>query len=241
MGWLKKRYKAVKKGLKKLKKKFKLKKVLKIAAIIGGALVTGGAAIGAFTGGTATGIGGWMMNASNSILNFKVAGLPLGKVFTPFKMVGTGLGKGARAITDFTGITKPAATSTTGTATSTAAATGSGTSTAAATGSGTSTAAAASGGFGSTALGSALGTVAVNTASGVATGYLTSLLEGDPEVRGSMAGLNTEEGVFLDPVSSEYYQANINLADAYKNLTYGTADLGYLSQGLFEQDILRIT
>ena len=231
MGWLKKRYKAVKKGLKKLKKKFKLKKVLKIAAIIGGALVTGGAAIGAFTGGTATGIGGWMMNASNSILNFKVAGLPLGKVFTPFKMVGTGLGKGARAITDFTGITKPAATSTTGTATSTAAATGSG----------TSTAAAASGGFGSTALGSALGTVAVNTASGVATGYLTSLLEGDPEVRGSMAGLNTEEGVFLDPISSEYYQANINLADAYKNLTYGTADLGYLSQGLFEQDILRIT
>ena len=230
MGWLKKRYKAVKKGLKKLKKKFKLKKVLKIAAIIGGALVTGGAAIGAFTGGTATGIGGWMMNASNSILNFKVAGLPLGKVFTPFKMVGTGLGKGARAITDFTGITKPAATSTTGTATSTAAATGSGTSTAAATG-----------GFGSTALGSALGTVAVNTASGVATGYLTSLLEGDPEVRGSMAGLNTEEGVFLDPISSEYYQANINLADAYKNLTYGTADLGYLSQGLFEQDILRIT
>jgi len=227
MGWLKKRYKAVKKGLKKLKKKFKLKKVLKIAAIIGGALVTGGAAVGAFTGGTATGIGGWMMNASNSILNFKVAGLPLGKVFTPFKMVGTGLGKGARAITDFTGITKPAATST-------AAATGSGTSTAAAASGG-------SGGFGSTALGSALGTVAVNTASGVATGYLTSLLEGDPEVRGSMAGLNTEEGVFLDPVSSEYYQANINLADAYKNLTYGTADLGYLSQGLFEQDILRIT
>jgi hypothetical protein len=180
MGWLKKRYKAVKKGLKKLKKKFKLKKVLKIAAIIGGALVTGGAAIGAFTGGTATGIGGWMMNASNSILNFKVAGLPLGKVFTPFKMVGTGLGKGARAITDFTGITKPATTSTT-------AATGSGTSTAAATGSGTSTAGAASsagasagassagGGFGSTAFGQALGTVAVNTASGVATGYLSSL------------------------------------------------------------------
>jgi hypothetical protein len=236
MGWLKKRYKAVKKGLKKLKKKFKLKKVLKIAAIIGGALVTGGAAIGAFTGGTATGIGGWMMNASNSILNFKVAGLPLGKVFTPFKMVGTGLGKGARAITDFTGITKPATTSTT-------AATGSGTSTAGAASSAGASAGASSagGGFGSTAFGQALGTVAVNTASGVATGYLSSLLEGDPEVRGSMAGLNTEEGVFLDPVSSEYYQANINLADAYKNLTYGTADLGYLSQGLFEQDILRVT
>ena len=106
MGWLRKRAKAVKKGFKKLKKKFKLKKVLKIAAIIGAALVTGGAAVGAFTGGTATGIGGWMMNASNAILNFSVAGIPVGKVFTPFEMLGTGLGKGARGFTDFTGITE---------------------------------------------------------------------------------------------------------------------------------------
>ena len=56
MGWLRKRAKAVKKGFKKLKKKFKLKKVLKIAAIIGAALVTGGAAVGAFTGSIVGGI-----------------------------------------------------------------------------------------------------------------------------------------------------------------------------------------
>jgi len=283
MGWLRKRAKAVKKGFKKLKKKFNLKKVLKIAAIIGAALVTGGAAVGAFTGGTATGIGGWMMNASNAILNFTVAGLPVGKVFTPFKTIGTGLGRGARVITDFTGITEAGNVGNVSNANQAgeilkrsgmseaeiarltqdgeviAAAqdyvtnyAGSGAyglseydaakTAAASTGATTAaTTTTGAGSFGSSALGSAAGTVAINTASGLTTGYLSSLLEGDPERRGSMAGLNTEEGVYLDPVSSQYYQAEINLADAYKNLTYGTADLGYLSQGLFEQDILRVT
>lgn len=292
MGWLRKRAKAVKKGFKKLKKKFKLKKVLKIAAIIGAALVTGGAAVGAFTGGTATGIGGWMMNASNAILNFSVAGIPVGKVFTPFEMLGTGLGKGARGFTDFTGITEAGnvgnvtnanqageilkrsgmseaeiarltqdgeviaaaqdyVTNYAGSGTYTMTdfestkienlGQGSGLVTGTGTAASTTTGASGAGSFGSSALGSAAGTVAINTASGLTTGYLSSLLEGDPERRGAMAGLNTEEGVYLDPVSSQYYQADINLADAYKNLTYGTADLGYLSQGLFEQDILRIT
>lgn len=112
MGFLKKIVKKVKKGVKKIGKsikktfkKFNLKKALKIAAIAAAVVVTGGAAVSAFTGGTATGFGGWLMNAGNAITNFSVGGLPIGQVLKPAEWLGTGLGKGARALTDFTGIT----------------------------------------------------------------------------------------------------------------------------------------
>jgi hypothetical protein len=283
MGWLRKRAKAVKKGFKKFKKKFNLKKALKIAAIIGAAIVTGGAAVGAFTGGTATGFGGWMMNAGNAILNFNVAGVPVGKVFTPFKMVGTGLGRGARVVTDFTGITEAGNVGNVTNANQAgeilkrsgmseaeiarltqegeviAAAQdyvttygGSGTYTMtdfentklANIGQGTVTTASttdAATGFFDTSAGEAVAAVGTRVAGDVASGYVASLLAGDPQQRGTMMPGEEEQGVYLDPVSYTYYNADVDINKAYQEMTYGTADLSYLRQGLFSQQPIGVT
>jgi len=96
MGWLRKRAKAVKKGLKKfakrMKKSFKklnFKKVLKIAAIVGAVLVTGGAALGAFPGLAATKIGSAIITAGNWVTSIPF----LGKAFVPFSKAGAFLGE----------------------------------------------------------------------------------------------------------------------------------------------------
>ena len=118
---VKKVVKKVVKGVKKVVKKIGSSKILKAIAIAGAAIVTGGAAIGAFTGGTATGFGGWLMNASNTIssgalFGTKASGLAgaaqsagnfLTKVAAkPFASVGSSVGNIARGVTDFTGLTK---------------------------------------------------------------------------------------------------------------------------------------
>tara|TARA_R100001460_G_scaffold22280_1_gene45361 strand:- start:974 stop:1954 length:981 start_codon:yes stop_codon:yes gene_type:complete len=120
---VKKVVKKVVKGVKKVVKKIGSSKILKAIAIAGAAIVTGGAAIGAFTGGTATGFGGWLMNASNTISSGALFGSAAGKsgaakFFTqagnfltktaakPFASVGSSAGNIARGVTDFTGLTK---------------------------------------------------------------------------------------------------------------------------------------
>tara|TARA_R100000234_G_scaffold96392_1_gene64681 strand:+ start:66 stop:1004 length:939 start_codon:yes stop_codon:yes gene_type:complete len=120
---VKKVVKKVVKGVKKVVKKIGSSKILKAIAIAGAAIVTGGAAIGAFTGGTATGFGGWLMNASNTIssgalFGTKASGLAgaaqsagnfLTKVAAkPFASVGSSVGNIARGVTDFTGLTDAA-------------------------------------------------------------------------------------------------------------------------------------
>jgi len=119
-GAVKKIVKKVVKGVKKVVKKIGSSKILKALAIAAAVVVTGGAAIGAFTGGTATGFAGWMMNASNVVTSgtlfgtgatglagaAQTAGNFLTKMAAkPFASVGKTLGNVAAGVTDFTGFT----------------------------------------------------------------------------------------------------------------------------------------
>jgi hypothetical protein len=99
---IKKTVKGVAKVVKKVAKSKIFKAVLAAAAIY----VTGGAAAGAFGASGTTGMfGKWATQYGSGIFSSG-----LGKaIATPFRVLGTGLGKGARAITDFTGITEKGA------------------------------------------------------------------------------------------------------------------------------------
>ena len=98
---IKKTVKGVAKVVKKVAKSKIFKAVLAAAAIY----VTGGAALKGFgvTGGK---LGAWAAKSGSGIFS---SGLGQA-IATPFRVIGTGLGKGARAITDFTGITDPIGT-----------------------------------------------------------------------------------------------------------------------------------
>ena len=121
---VKKVIKKVVKGVKKVVKKISSSKILKALAIAAAVVVTGGAAIGAFTGGTATGFAGWMMNASNVVTSGTLFGTQAatgigraaqatGNFLTktaakPFASLGSSAGNIARGVTDFTGLTDAA-------------------------------------------------------------------------------------------------------------------------------------
>ena len=100
------------KGVAKVVKKVAKSKIFKAILTAGAIYVTGGAALSSFgTAGTglfsSTGaFGKWATQYGSGIFSSGI-----GKaVATPFRVLGTGLGKGARAITDFTGITDPIGT-----------------------------------------------------------------------------------------------------------------------------------
>ena len=110
-------------GLNKIQKKIRKSKLFKALVIAGAVIVTGGAAIGAFTGGTATGWAGWMMNASNTVVGGTLFGtgatglagtaqaagnFVTSAIATPFATVGAAAGNAAAAVTDFTGLTTEA-------------------------------------------------------------------------------------------------------------------------------------
>ena len=114
-------------GLNKIQKKIRKSKLFKALVIAGAVIVTGGAAIGAFTGGTATGWAGWMMNASNTVAGgtlfsgtsalAKAGNFATSMIAKPFATVGAAAGNAAAAVTDFTGLTTEASrTSVTATA-----------------------------------------------------------------------------------------------------------------------------
>ena len=65
-------------------------------------------------------------------------------------------------------------------------------------------------------------------AGGVATGYLMNELTEEDPVGAYGAGLGEERGLDLTPLEIAYSQANIDINDAYKNLTYGNADTSFL-------------
>lgn len=110
--------KKVVKGVGKVVKKISKSKLFKAILAAGAIIVTGGAAIGAFTGGTATGFAGWMMNASQAVTGGSLfgtstalargAGTAVKLIASPFKAVGTALGSAAGTLTDFTGLTTEA-------------------------------------------------------------------------------------------------------------------------------------
>jgi len=94
--------KKVVKGVAKVVKKVAKSKIFKAVLAAAAIYVTGGAALKGFgvTGGK---LGAWAAKSGSGIFSSG-----LGKaIATPFRVLGTGLGKGARAITDFTGITEP--------------------------------------------------------------------------------------------------------------------------------------
>lgn len=96
--------KKVVKGVAKVVKKVAKSKIFKAILAAGAIYVTGGAALKGFgvTGGK---LGAWAAKSGSGIFSSG-----LGKaIATPFRFLGTGLGKGARAITDFTGITEKGA------------------------------------------------------------------------------------------------------------------------------------
>jgi hypothetical protein len=95
---------------------------------------------------------------------------------------------------------------------------------------------------GSTAGNFAQGTIAGDVIRGVTTsvgsGYLMAKLQGDPEQYGAVgAGLGEERGIEMNPLEIAYAQAGVNLNDAYNNLTFGTGDIGYLSNDLYSQPL----
>ena len=96
--------KKVVKGVAKVVKKVAKSKIFKAVLAAAAIYVTGGAALKGFgvTGGK---LGAWAAKSGSGIFSSG-----LGKaIATPFRFLGTGLGKGARAITDFTGITEKGA------------------------------------------------------------------------------------------------------------------------------------
>lgn len=238
--------KKVVKGVAKVVKKVAKSKIFKAVLAAAAIYVTGGAALKGFgvTGGK---LGAWAAKSGSGIFSSG-----LGKaIATPFRVLGTGLGKGARAITDFTGITEPnlldasksfpigdpanydpnIATGATNVATDAVVDAGA-------------TNVAADAVVDAGAKGSSWGKwasgVGTSVATNVATGYVMSkLTEEDPT--GQMSGLALEGPSNLDPLA--IYGQNgqpLSIAEAYGQLLYGTADPMY-NQGntsnLYTQDI----
>ena len=120
---IKKVFKKTLSAINKVQKKIRKSKLFKALVIAGAVIVTGGAAIGAFTGGTATGWAGWMMNASNTIAGGTLFGtgatglagtaqaagnFVTSAIAAPFAAVGAAAGTTAAAATDFVGLTTEA-------------------------------------------------------------------------------------------------------------------------------------
>ena len=231
---LKKVVKKVGKGIKKVVKKVgkvvkkvTKSKLFKAIATIGAIVVTGGAALTG-TGPLAT-FGNWMMQKSSIITTGELFGkgatglAGLGNTATqliskPFEYVGSAIGSGARAVTDFTKITTPAPT----------------------TPAPASTAGGTKGGFWQTGVGEFVSKVGTQVVGGVATGYATQeLLGGDPT--GEMAGLAVEGRSPLDPLAVYAPTTTISLNDVYGQLGYGTGDPGFqASAELFRQETLGV-
>ena len=80
------------------------------------------------------------------------------------------------------------------------------------------------------AKGSVAGDVVRGVATGVTTGAAMQYIQGDPEAVGALgAGLGEERGINLSPLEVAYAQSGINYKDIYSQLTYGTADPGFLA------------
>ena len=80
-------------GVKKVVKKISSSKILKALAIAGAIIITGGAALTAFgstTGLAATNFGSWMMSTSQSVLGGTAFGSAAGKSFIPKVLTQTG-------------------------------------------------------------------------------------------------------------------------------------------------------
>jgi len=233
--------KKVVKGVAKVVKKVAKSKIFKAVLMAAAIYVTGGAAISAF-GGAAPGtfFGNWAASTSS----FMKGGTFLSKVAKPFEMLGSTLGKGTRAVTDFTGITEPnlldasksfpigdpanydpnIATGATNVATDAVVDAG------------------AKGSSWGTyfSRGTVAGDVVRNVGTQVATGYVMDKIN-PPFEEGRMAGLSLEGKGQLDPFAVYYGDGKpLSVAEVYGQLLYGTGDPitnGGNTSNLYTQDI----
>lgn len=77
----------------------------------------------------------------------------------------------------------------------------------------------------------------------VAGGYLAQKFLGQEDGVGAVGPGQGDENALnkLNDVEVAYTNADVDINDAYSNMTYGTADLGYLSRPLFNQSVLGVT
>lgn len=257
MGFLKKIVKTVKKqikrvgkAIKKVAKKISKSKLLKTIALVGAAIVTGGAAVGAFGGQLASStMGTWLTTASSKILATPV----IGTLAKPFQMLGTAIGTGAGKVTDFLGVTTEAGRQyVPGVSESVGAAdvgkvfdakTGVeipldqlGTKTAEELAKETATQTA-----GTFARGTIAGDVIRGVGTSVLSGAAMQYIQGEPDPVGALgAGYGEERGINLAPLEVAYAQAGVDMNSIYNNLTFGTADPGFLSSNLYQQPTLGV-
>ena len=270
-GGIKKAVKGVLKGVKKVVKKISKSKLFKAIVIAAAIYVTGGAAISAFTGGTATGFAGsWMAGATNLAAGTGLtatgaaagtwtaaAQTAAGVLATPFAAVGTALGSGAAAVTDFTNLTTAAGrTGATGAAKTTSTI-GSQLEGLAAKGAGTpavnvASAPVATGPIAKIAEAGSrfatnypktsafLGSVGTGVATSVATGYAMQKIAGDPDLTGSMSGLRTEGSSDFDPLRVYAAERGIADSDISKYFTFSNTYEGG-NMPLFQQETLQVS
>mgnify|MGYP003132476461 CR=1 FL=1 len=220
---VKKAVKKVTRGVKKVFKKIKKSKILKAIALVGAAIVTGGAFVGAYGGTMASStVGSWLASTSANILATPV----VGTLATPFKWLGSAAGNVAA------GVFPPAAATP---ATPPPAAPPPAAPTPAAS-SGTPSTGSFFGhktpniikGVEDVLKSEFVQDVGKGVLGGVATGYIMNELTEEDPVGAYGSGLGEERGLELTPLEIAYSQANIDINDAYKNLTYGNADTSFL-------------
>jgi hypothetical protein len=86
------------------------------------------------------------------------------------------------------------------------------------------------------AQGSTLGDIARSVGTNVLTGAAMQYIQGEPDPVGAVGyGLGEEKGINLTPLEVAYAQSGINMKDIYNNLTFGTADPGFLASNLYQQ------
>tara|TARA_E500000318_G_scaffold51206_1_gene47928 strand:+ start:387 stop:1145 length:759 start_codon:yes stop_codon:yes gene_type:complete len=246
MGFLKKIVKKVKKNIKKVVnvvkkqvkrtgkflKKLSKSKVLKTIALVGAAIVTGGAAVGAFGGTLASStMGTWLTTASSKILATPV----IGTLAKPFQMLGTAVGTGAGKVTDFLGVTSEAGRLGSEALTYTPGVYD------AKTGELLTGEQMAEIGLGSapqTTSTGFFGSPAGQFVRDVGMSYVESKLQPEQEYQGQGREVRYDSAPspLLDPLQVSYAQPAVNLADAYNNLQFGTADPGYLATNLYRQE-----
>ena len=68
--------------------------------------------------------------------------------------------------------------------------------------------------------------------------YVESKLQPEQEYQGQGREVRYDSAPspLLDPLQVSYAQPAVNLADAYNNLQFGTADPGYLATNLYRQE-----